>query len=159
MFLHHSPLNSPLPWCRKLLVQLPCLLLCPARQQEQRPGVHGRRRRSASRGGGEAPGWWHSGWWRPPPHSGLQTGSRCLKVEANPGFSITTFHLKKKKKNVAITRDSSGDSAPQSRHRCHGDFLRGELLGAAMSSSHHVGFQQCSLQVHMVVRQSLVDGC
>lgn len=57
-----------------------------------------------------------------------------------------------------MTRDSSRHSAPQSRHRCHGDILRGELLGAAVSSSHHVGLQQCSLQVHMVVRQSLVDG-
>lgn len=60
---------------------------------------------------------------------------------------------------MAITRDSSRDSASQSGHCGHGDLLWGELLGAGVSSSDHVGLQQCSLQVHMVIRQGLVDGC
>lgn len=60
---------------------------------------------------------------------------------------------------MTITGNRSGDSAPQSGHCCHGNLLRGELLGAAVSSGHHVGLEQRSLQVDVVVRQSLVDGC
>lgn len=71
--------DLPWPCCRKFPVWLPCWQLCPARLQERKPGVRGRKRRSASRGDGGAPGWWRSGWRRPPPHSGLRTGSRCLE--------------------------------------------------------------------------------
>lgn len=161
-------MSSDLPWpcCRKLPVLLPCWPLCPARLQEQRPGVHGQKRRSASRGDWGAPGWWHSGWRRPPPHSGLQTRSRCLKDRANYLDLKITKTLKSSSflelvfnwKNwpLTLTRYSRGDSAPQSGHCGHGDLLRGELLSAGVSSSHHVGLQQSALQVHMVVRQSLV---
>lgn len=57
---------------------------------------------------------------------------------------------------MTLTRYSSRDGAPQSSHCGHGNLLRGELLWAGVSSSDHVGLQQSALQVHMVVRQSLV---
>lgn len=57
---------------------------------------------------------------------------------------------------MTLTGHSSGDGAPQGRHSRHGNFLRCVLLGAGVSSCHHVGLQQGAFQVHMVVRQSLV---
>lgn len=39
----------------------------------------------------------------------------------------------------------------------HGHLLWSILLGAGMSSSHHVGLQQGALQVNMMVIQGLVD--
>lgn len=60
---------------------------------------------------------------------------------------------------TTLTRHSGGHGAPQSGHCGHGNLLRGELLSAGVSSSHHVGLQQSTLQVHMMVRQSLVHCC
>lgn len=150
---------SPWPFGRRLPVQLPCWLLCLAKLREQRPGVHGRKRRSASTGGGEPPGWWRSGWQRPPPHSDLQTGSRCLKPrKKRPRFSIFFYPLNcfPWAVKLPLTGHSSRDGAPQGRHSSHGNLLRCVLFGAGVSSCHHVGLQQGALQVHMVVRQSLV---
>ena len=59
--------------------------------------------------------------------------------------------LKKYISTKSLTGYSGWDGSPQSSHRCHADLLRGELLGAGVSSGDHVGLQQCSLQVHMVV--------
>lgn len=162
MIVNHVLGGLPWPCCRKLVVQRPCWQLCPARLQEQRPGVHGHKRRSASRDDGGAPGWWHSSWGRPPPHSGLQTGSRCLESHGKQHATryIYTVNSKEKQKSSVswqtLTRHSGGDSAPQSSHCSHGNLLRGVLLSAGVSSSDHVGLQQGSLQVHMVIRQSLI---
>lgn len=57
---------------------------------------------------------------------------------------------------MTLTRHSRRDGAPQSGHCGHGNLLRCVLLGAGVSSCHHVGLQQGALQVHVVVRQSLV---
>lgn len=57
---------------------------------------------------------------------------------------------------LALTGNRGGDGAPQSGHCGHADLLRGVLLSAGVSSSDHVGLQQSALQVHVVVRQSLV---
>lgn len=57
---------------------------------------------------------------------------------------------------LTLTWHSGGDSAPQSSHCSHGDLLRGVLCGAGVSSCDHVGFQQSALQVHVVIRESLV---
>jgi len=56
-----------------------------------------------------------------------------------------------------ITRNSSRNSAEESSDSCYSHILRGVLLGAGMPSCHHVGFQQCSFQVDMMVIQGLVD--
>lgn len=83
------------------------------------------------------------------------------KQELNySGFKISKESLLKwHDSSMTFTRHSSGDGAPQGSHCCHGNLLRGEFLGAGMSSGHHVGLQQSSLQVNMVVRQSLVHRC
>lgn len=58
---------------------------------------------------------------------------------------------------LGITGNSSRNGAEKSRDSCYGHILRGVLLGAGMPSCHHIGFQQCPFQVHMMVIQSLVD--
>lgn len=57
---------------------------------------------------------------------------------------------------MTLTRHRGRDSAPQSGHCGHGNLLRGELLRAGVSRSDHVGLQQSTLQVNVVVGQSLV---
>lgn len=51
-----------------------------------------------------------------------------------------------------------GHGAAQSGDGSDGHLLGGELLGAALASGDHVGLQQGSLQVDVVVVQRLVDG-
>lgn len=58
---------------------------------------------------------------------------------------------------LGITGNSSRNGAEKSRDSCYGHILRGVLLGAGMPSCHHIRFQQCPFQVHMMVIQSLVD--
>lgn len=58
-----------------------------------------------------------------------------------------------------LTWHSRGYSATQGSHSCHGDLLSSVLFGAGVSSSHHVGLEQCAFQINMVVRQSLVYSC
>lgn len=61
--------------------------------------------------------------------------------------------------HVHLTCHGRGHGATQGGDGRHGDLLRAVFFGAGVSSSHHVGFEQRTLQIHMVVRQSLVDGC
>lgn len=60
---------------------------------------------------------------------------------------------------VHLTWHSGGHGAAQGGDSCHGDLLRAVLFGAGVSSGHHVGFEQCALQIDVVVRQRLVDSC
>lgn len=52
--------------------------------------------------------------------------------------------------------DSRRHCAAQSSNSSHGDFFTAVLSWAGVSSCDHVGLQQCPLEVHVVVRQSLV---
>lgn len=54
--------------------------------------------------------------------------------------------------------DGSGDSAVQGGDGGPRDLLGGVLLGARLTSSHHVGLQEGALEEHVVVVQGLVDG-
>lgn len=49
------------------------------------------------------------------------------------------------------TCDSWGNGAAQGSDGGHGNLLAAELSGTRVSWCDHVGLQQCSLQVHMVV--------
>lgn len=53
--------------------------------------------------------------------------------------------------SLILTCNSWRYGAPQGSDSGHGNFLVGELGGTGVSRGDHVGFQQCSLQVHMVV--------
>lgn len=88
---------------------------------------------------------------------GRQKGNYKRKLKS-PSFLKLVF-LSVKAGLMTLTRYSSGDGAPQCSHCGHGNLLRGELLSAGVSSSHHVGLQQSALQVHMMIRQSLVHCC
>lgn len=53
--------------------------------------------------------------------------------------------------HLSLTWDSRRHSATQSGDSSHGNLLAAVLGGAGVSGCDHVGFQQCPLQVHMVV--------
>lgn len=52
---------------------------------------------------------------------------------------------------LSLTCNGRRHSAAESSDSCHGNFLTAVLSGAGVSSCDHVGFQQCPLQVYMVV--------
>lgn len=56
-----------------------------------------------------------------------------------------------------LTRDCRRHSAAQGSNSGHCDLLVAVFVGAGVSSSDHVGLEQGTLQVDMVVRQGLVD--
>lgn len=89
-----------------------------------------------------------------PPHSDLLTGSRCLEDK------IITVSKDSKKDSfiincpnvLQVTWNSGGYSTSEGTDCCHGNLLRGVLLGAGVSGRDHVRFEQSTLQIHMVVR-------
>jgi len=54
--------------------------------------------------------------------------------------------------------DGSGDSAVQGGDGGQRDLLSGVLLGARLTSGHHVGLQEGALEEHVVVVEGLVNG-
>ncbi len=128
-------------------------------QQEPRPGEHGHKRSSASRACAEEAGSWRSDSKRPPPHFDHQRGSRCLRTRRemlNVWRALKMDTILWGPVQDCLTRYSSWHGASESSNCCHGNLLRGVLLGTGVSSGDHVWFEQSSLQIHMVVRESLV---
>lgn len=60
---------------------------------------------------------------------------------------------------ILLTWHCGGHSASQCSHSCHGDLVRIVLFRAGVAGGHHVGFEQRSLQIDVVVRQCFVDSC
>lgn len=56
-----------------------------------------------------------------------------------------------------LTRDCRRHSAAQGSNSGHRDLLVAVFVGAGVSGSDHIGFEQGTLQVDVVVRQGLVD--
>lgn len=56
-----------------------------------------------------------------------------------------------------LTRDCRRHGAAQGRNSGHCDLLVAVFVGAGVSGSDHVGLEQGTLQVDVVVRQGLVD--
>lgn len=59
---------------------------------------------------------------------------------------------------VQLTRDRRRHSAAQGGDSCHCNLLVAVLVRAGVPGGNHVGLEQGALQVHVVVRQGLVDG-
>lgn len=59
---------------------------------------------------------------------------------------------------VQLTRDCRRHSAAQGGDGCHCNLLVAVLVRAGVPGGNHVGLEQGALQVHVVVRQGLVDG-
>lgn len=62
------------------------------------------------------------------------------------------YYLINRPNVLKITWHSSRHSTPEGTDSCHGNLLRGVLLGAGVSGCHHVRFEQSALQIHVVVR-------
>lgn len=60
---------------------------------------------------------------------------------------------------IDVTSDCRRHSAAQSSDGRHGNLFGTVFGGAAMSRGHHVGLEQGSLQIHMMIEHSLVHCC
>lgn len=59
--------------------------------------------------------------------------------------------------SIHLTGDCRRHSTAQGSNSGHCDLLVAVLVGAGVSGSDHVGLEQCTLQVDVMVRQGLVD--
>lgn len=57
---------------------------------------------------------------------------------------------------LPLTGDCGWHGAPQGGDCCNGNLIMCVLLGAGMAGGHHVGFEESSLQVDVVVAEGLV---
>lgn len=59
--------------------------------------------------------------------------------------------------SIHLTGDCRRHSTAQGSNSGHCDLLVAVFVGAGVSGSDHVGLEQCTLQVDVMVRQGLVD--